>query len=113
MSECIFCKIVSQEIPAPLIYEDDVCVAFNDLNPQAPTHALVIPKAHCEKIGDYEEKDATLVAGVMLAACKVAKQLGVGDGFRLVTNNGAAAGQSVFHWHVHVLGGRAMSWPPG
>lgn len=113
MPDCIFCKIADRQIGATPVYEDDECIAFHDLNPQAPVHVLVIPKEHTGKIGDYSDADEHIVAHVLLVACKVAKQLGVGEGFRLVTNNGASAGQSVFHWHVHLLGGRAMGWPPG
>ncbi len=113
MSDCLFCRIAAKQIPAKLVYEDDATVAFHDLSPQAPVHVLVIPKAHHADVSACTADDPTLAAQVLAAAVQVAQQLGVGDGFRLVTNNGAAAGQSVFHWHVHVLGGRAMNWPPG
>lgn len=113
MADCIFCKIAVGEIPSRIIYEDDECLAFHDVSPKAPVHVLVIPKAHTEKIADYGDGHERLIGHIMLVACRVAKELGVGDGFRLVTNNGALAGQSVYHWHLHVLGGRPFAWPPG
>jgi histidine triad (HIT) family protein len=113
MSNCIFCKIAAKEIQSEIVYEDDTCVAFRDAAPQAPVHVLVVPKNHTEHIADYSESDAQLIGHIHLVACRVAQDLGVGDGFRLVTNNGSTAGQSVFHWHVHILGGRRMNWPPG
>lgn len=109
----IFAKIIDREIPADIVYEDDLCLAFRDINPQAPTHVLVIPKKGIPMLSDAKDDDALLLGHLMLAAAKVAEQEGIGAGYRLVVNNGAAAGQTVFHLHVHVLGGRAMSWPPG
>lgn len=113
MSDCLFCKIANKQIPANLVHEDADTVAFHDLNPQAPVHVLVIPKAHHADVSACAAADPMLAARVLATSCTVAQQLGVGDGFRLVTNNGASAGQSVFHWHVHVLGGRPFTWPPG
>lgn len=115
MSDCIFCKIVAGEIPATLVYEDEHAVAFRDINPQAPTHVLVIPRAHVASLGDAADGDEReLLGNVMLAAARVAAQEGLREGgYRTVINNGAGAGQSVFHLHAHVLGGRRLSWPPG
>jgi histidine triad (HIT) family protein len=114
MSECIFCKIVARTIPAALLYEDDLVVAFDDVNPQAPTHTLVIPRTHVGSMTDLQESDAGLLGRLMLVGNKIAKQKGIaGDGYRLVVNTGAHGGQSVFHLHLHVLGGRHLAWPPG
>jgi len=112
--ECIFCKIVDGQIPADLIYQDDSIVAFRDINSQAPTHVLIIPKKHIEKISDLNEEDAGLVGKMVLVAKKIAEDEGVSEsGFRLVFNNNKDAGQEVFHIHLHLLGGRKFSWPPG
>ncbi len=113
MSDCIFCKIVSGEIPANKLYEDDDLLAFWDMHPQAPTHFLVIPKKHIKGPGDVGSEDAALIGKLVERAGKLAKENGIGSGFRLVMNNGADAGQTVFHIHMHVLGGRKMQWPPG
>jgi histidine triad (HIT) family protein len=114
MSECIFCKIVARTIPAALLYEDDLVVAFDDVNPQAPTHTLVIPRKHVGSMIELQESDAGLLGRLMLVGNKIAKQKGIaGDGYRLVVNTGAHGGQSVFHLHLHVLGGRHLAWPPG
>ena len=109
----IFGKIIAREIPADIVYEDDQCIAIRDINPQAPVHVLVIPKKEITRLSDAAPEDQALLGHLMLAACKIAKQLGVGDAFRLVVNNGAEAGQSVFHIHLHILGGRRLGWPPG
>jgi len=109
----LFGKIVRREIPADIVYEDDLCLAFRDINPQAPTHVLLIPKKEIDKLSSARGDDQALLGHLMLAAGKVAKQLGVGDAFRLVVNNGAQAGQSVFHLHLHILAGRKLEWPPG
>ncbi len=109
----IFGKVISREIPAQIVYEDDLCLAFRDINPQAPTHVLVIPKKEIPRLIDATEEDSALLGHMMIAAGKVARELGVGDAFRLVVNNGADAGQSVFHLHMHILGGRGFKWPPG
>lgn len=109
----LFSKIVAREIPADIVYEDEHCLAFRDINPQAPIHVLLIPKREIPKLADAGEGDAALLGHLMLAAGKVARQLGVGDAFRLVVNNGAGAGQTVFHLHLHLLAGRPLHWPPG
>ena len=112
MSETIFSKIIDREIPADIIYEDDLCLAFKDVNPQAPTHFLVIPKKPIPKLSDAEQGDKELLGHLLLVAGQVAGEQGLED-FRLNVNNGAGASQTVFHLHVHVLGGRPVSWPPG
>lgn len=112
MSETIFSKIISREIPADILYEDDHCLAFRDVNPQAPTHFLVIPKKPIAKLADATEDDQSLLGHLLLTSNRVAAQQGLTD-FRLNVNNGAGASQTVFHLHVHVLGGRPFSWPPG
>lgn len=112
MSETIFSKIIKREIPATIIYEDDLSLAFRDVNPQAPVHFLVIPKKPIVKLSDTTTEDQALLGHLLLVASKVAAQEGL-TGFRLVTNNGAEAGQTVFHLHIHVLGGRSLDWPPG
>ena len=109
----IFSKIIKREIPADIVYEDEHCLAFRDINPQAPTHVLLIPKKAIARLIDATPEDEALLGHLVLAANNVARQLGVGDAFRLVINNGAEAGQSVFHLHLHILGGRHMTWPPG
>ena len=109
----IFSKIIAREIPAKIVYEDDLCLAFHDVNPQAPTHVLLIPKKEIPRLVDAQSDDAALLGHLMITANKIARQLGVGDAFRLVVNNGADAGQSVFHLHLHILAGRAFKWPPG
>lgn len=109
----LFGKIIRREIPADIVYEDELCLAFRDVNPQAPTHVLVIPKQEIPRLADAQPGDQALLGHLLLAAGKVARQLGVGDAFRLAINNGAGAGQSVFHLHLHVLAGRPFQWPPG
>ena len=112
--ECIFCKIIKKEIPTSFIYEDTEVVAFNDISPQAPTHVLIIPKKHIERMSDIKEEDSNLIGKMVLVAKKLAKDNGITDsGFRLVFNNNKDAGQAVFHIHLHLLGGRKFSWPPG
>lgn len=112
MSETIFAKIINREIPADIIHEDDQCLAFRDVNPQAPTHFLVIPKKPIAKLSDSGSDDQPLLGHLLLVASQVAKAEGLED-FRLNINNGAGASQTVFHLHIHVLGGRSFSWPPG
>ncbi len=114
-SSCIFCRIVAGEIPAKLVYEDEQCVAFHDLNPQAPVHILVIPRRHIASLADARSpEDEAALGHVMLVAARVAEEQGLSaEGFRTVINTGAGAGQSVFHLHAHVLGGRPLAWPPG
>ena len=109
MSDTIFGKIISGEIPSEFIYEDEHCVAINDISPQAPVHVLVIPKRGIPRLVDAEADDQALLGHLMLAAGKVARQLGVDDAFRLIVNNGAGAGQTVFHLHLHILAGRAFA----
>ena len=114
MTDCLFCKIAAGEIPARLEYEDDEIVAFHDVNPQAPTHLLVIPRRHVATLLDTDESDSALLGRMQRVAVELARKLGLDErGFRLVTNCLEDAGQSVFHIHLHVLGGRTMGWPPG
>ncbi len=110
--DCIFCKIAAKEIPGQIVHEDEVTVAFRDVNPAAPTHVLIIPREHVARVSDLEEKHAGLVGRLFLAARKIAAAEGLED-YRLVMNCGEGAGQSVFHIHLHLLGGRRMTWPPG
>ncbi len=113
MDNCIFCKIASKEIPSKLVYEDDFVVAFYDLNPKAPTHLLLIPKKHIEKLSDLTEGDSALSGKMLLAIGFVAEKAGIKEnGFRVVVNNGKYAGQEVFHLHFHILGGKQMGWTP-
>jgi len=114
MSDCLFCKIAARTIPAALVYEDELVVAFDDINPQAPTHTLVIPRKHVTSIVELQDADVALLGRLLLAGNKIARQKGIVDtGYRFVVNTGAHGGQSVFHLHLHVLGGRHMGWPPG
>lgn len=114
MSDCLFCKIAAGEIPAQLAYEDDEIVAFHDVNPQAPVHLLVIPRRHVATLLDTGDDDAGLLGRLQLVGIELARRAGLDErGFRLVTNCLEDGGQSVFHIHLHVLGGRAMRWPPG
>jgi histidine triad (HIT) family protein len=110
----IFARIIRKEIPVDVVFEDDLCLAFHDINPVAPVHILVIPKKPIEKLSDVKTEDKDLLGHLMLTAAKIAasRNLDAG-GYRLVINNGASAGQTVFHLHIHILGGRAMEWPPG
>ena len=113
-SDCLFCKILSGDIPAELVYESDTAVAFRDINPQAPTHVLVIPRKHISTINDITAEDEAIVGSLYTAAREIAAAEGIADdGYRAVMNCNEGAGQSVFHIHLHVLGGRPMSWPPG
>ena len=112
MSDCLFCKIIAGEIPSNKVYEDDQVFAFYDIDPQAPTHFLVIPKEHIASCGEVTAENAGVVAHIFEVIAKVTKELGVEE-FRVVSNCGASAGQSVHHLHFHVLGGRDMTWPPG
>ena len=114
MSEkTLFSRIIDREIPSEIIYEDERCIAFRDVSPQAPLHALVVPRNPIPKLADAGEGEAALLGHLLLVAAKVAAAQGFGEAFRLVVNNGSGAGQTVFHLHVHVLGGRAFRWPPG
>ena len=114
MGECVFCRIVKKEIPAKVIHEDEQVVAFEDLNPQAPVHILVIPKAHLATLNEVGQDQAGLIGRVVATAVGIAADKGLGEsGYRLVANCQAAAGQSVFHIHFHLMGGRNFQWPPG
>lgn len=115
MSEdCIFCKIINREIPGDIVLETDTLLAFRDINPQAPTHVLIIPRRHIPTLEDLEDGDSGLMGRIMLAAQQVARQEGIAeDGYRTVFNCGHNGGQDVYHIHLHVLGGRRMQWPPG
>ena len=113
MSETLFTKIINREIPAEIVYEDDDCLCFQDVNPKAPVHYLLVPKKHIRRLIDAETDDQALLGHLMLKAGQIAAEAGFGDAFRLVINNGPGAGQSVFHLHIHILAGRTMGWPPG
>ena len=113
MSECLFCRIVAGSIPADVVLETDRVLAFRDIDGQAPTHVLVVPRDHHADVAAVTDADPALLADVLQAAVAVARQEGLSDGYRLVANTGADGGQSVGHLHVHVLGGRRLSWPPG
>jgi len=114
MEGCIFCRIAAGSAPANVVLADDDVVAFHDLTPRAPTHVLVIPRRHIASLADAVAEDGGILGTLMLAAAEVARRTGIADGgYRVVTNCGAGAGQSVFHIHLHVLGGRRFSWPPG
>ena len=114
MSDCLFCKILDGEIPCDRVYENDQVIAFRDVNPQAPTHILVIPRKHISTVNDLTADDKNIVGEMMLAAQVIAKQEGIEEsGYRLVMNCNEGAGQTVFHIHLHILGGRRMNWPPG
>ena len=109
----IFQKIADKEIPARLVHEDDLCVAFHDAAPQAPIHILIVPRQLIARIGEAQASDQALLGHLLMVAGQVARQLGLAKGFRLVINHGPDGGESVPHLHVHLLGGRALSWPPG
>ena len=116
MSEpnCLFCRIINAEIPAEVVHQDELAIVIRDINPQAPTHLLVIPKEHIESLDDASRKHEPLLGQLLRVAARMANAEGLTEGgYRTVINNGAGAGQSVFHLHVHVLGGRPMNWPPG
>ena len=114
MSGCLFCRIAAKEAPATIVHEDDEIVAFRDLHPQAPVHLLIIPRRHVASLGEAGHDDAGLLGRILLVARDLAVREGIdAGGWRLVTNRGRGAGQSVFHLHFHLLGGRDMEWPPG
>ena len=113
MTDTIFAQIINRQIPADIVYEDDECLAFRDVNPQAPVHILVIPKQPIARLVEAGADHQALLGRLLLTANQVAREQGVDDAFRLVVNNGAEAGQSVFHLHLHILGGRPFTWPPG
>lgn len=111
-SKTLFSKIIDREIPASIVYEDDVCVAFNDINAQAPVHILLVPRKEITKLSTADRNDQSILGHMLTVAPAIAKEAGLED-FRLVINNGESAGQSVFHLHMHILGGRTLQWPPG
>jgi len=112
--DCIFCNIINGEIPSVKVYENEYVYAFNDISPVAPVHVLIISKEHIESINDINEENADAISKIYLAAAEIAKQLGIdSSGYRIVTNCGEAAGQTVHHIHFHLLGGRDLAWPPG
>ena len=113
MSDTIFQKIIDKELPADIVYEDESCLAFKDINPVAPIHILIIPKKRIEKISDSNTEDKELLGHLFLVAGNIARDLGIEDAFRLVVNNGAGAQQTVFHLHIHLIAGREFNWPPG
>ena len=113
MKDTIFTKIINKEIPADIVHEDDLCLAFRDINPQAPVHILIIPKKPLQKLNDAAAGDQGLLGHLMLVMQQIAAKEGVADAFRLVLNNGEGAGQEILHMHFHLLAGRPFSWPPG
>lgn len=112
-ADTIFDKIIRREIPADIVYEDDLCLAFRDITPQAPTHILVIPKKSIAKLSEAQAEDEALLGHLLLAVSKIAKQEKLDEGYRVVINTGEGGGQTVFHLHLHLLGGRDFGWPPG
>jgi len=113
MSETLFTKIINRQIPAEIVYEDEHCFAIKDINPQAPVHLLLIPKKPIDRLSNAQADDQALLGHMMLAVGTITRQLNIENAFRLAINNGADAGQSVFHLHMHILAGRALKWPPG
>ena len=114
MADCLFCKVIAREIPGQIIYEDDTLMAFTDINPQAPLHALIVPRRHIATLNDLEPGDDGLVGSMLRRAAALAREQGYAErGYRTVFNCNREAGQSVFHIHLHVLGGRPLTWPPG
>jgi histidine triad (HIT) family protein len=114
MADCLFCKIINRQIPASIVFEDDRMIAFNDINPQAPTHVLVVPKRHIGSLTDLTAEDDALVGEVVRRAAAIANERGItAGGYRTVFNTNRDAGQTVFHIHLHLIGGRKMAWPPG
>lgn len=113
MDNCLFCKIIKGEIPSEKVYEDDLCYAFKDINPVAPVHVLVIPKEHIASCGEITAENSAVVAHIFEVISKLAKELDLNEGFRVISNCGEAAGQTVFHLHFHLLGGRQFGWPEG
>jgi histidine triad (HIT) family protein len=113
MTDTLFTKIINRQIPSDIIYEDELCIAIKDINPQAPVHLLLIPKKPIDQLVNAQAEDHALLGHLLLTAAKIARQLKVADSFRLVINNGEQSGQSVFHLHLHLLAGRPFHWPPG
>ena len=113
MTDTLFARIISRQIPADIVYEDELCLAFKDINPQAPVHLLLVPKKPLDMLSNAKPEDQALLGHLLLAAGKIARQFGIDGAFRLVINNGEESGQSVFHLHLHILAGRPFRWPPG
>jgi histidine triad (HIT) family protein len=114
MSDCLFCKIVAGTIPSKTVYEDELCLAFHDINPQAPIHVVIVPRKHIATLNDVTLNDRVIAGNLMFAAANIAKTLGFDEaGYRVALNTNKDAGQTVFHIHLHVLAGRQLSWPPG
>jgi len=114
MSDCLFCRIAAKEIPAKIVFEDALCLAFDDINPQAPHHVLIIPRSHFATLDDMPASEEAVLGHLMIVATRLARERGIAkSGFRLVANCQSAAGQSVFHVHLHLMGGRSFHWPPG
>lgn len=111
--DCLFCKIVAGQIPSKKVYEDDKVFAFEDINPQAPTHVLIVPKQHLKGLKEAQPEDAEMLGYLQLIAAKIGRERKIEDSYRTVYNVGPGAGQSVFHLHLHLLGGRGLKWPPG
>ena len=112
-ADCLFCKIAAKKIPSKLVYEDDEVFAFEDIGPQAPTHILICPRKHFASLNDATQEDQIVLGKLQLVAAQLARKLNLQQGYRTVVNNGEGAGQSVYHLHLHLLGGRAFRWPPG
>lgn len=114
MSDCVFCRIVNHTLPSKIVHEDELVLAFEDVNPQAPVHVLIIPKRHVRSVEELGKADSGLLGHLVLTCSKVAREKGIAQsGYRLVANTGFDGGQTVFHLHLHLLGGRRMTWPPG
>jgi histidine triad (HIT) family protein len=113
LTDCLFCRIIKKELPSDIVYEDDDVLAFRDVKPQAPVHVLIIPKRHIASLADLTEQDKDAMGHAMFCASRLARDLGISEGYRVVVNCGKDAGQSVFHIHMHLLGGRSLGWPPG
>ena len=114
MLDCLFCKVINREIPGSIVYEDERVLAFNDINPQAPTHVLIVPKRHVESLNELRAADDQIIGELVRRAAAIAKERGISvGGYRIVFNTNRDAGQSVWHLHLHLLGGRTMTWPPG
>ena len=111
--DTIFSKIIRREIPADIVYEDDLCLAFKDITPQAPTHILIIPKKPIPKLADAQEEDKALLGHLLFTVSEIARQASLSNGYRVIVNTGEDGGQTVFHLHLHLLGGRSLGWPPG
>jgi histidine triad (HIT) family protein len=112
-ADCLFCRIAAKKIPSKIVYEDDDVFAFEDISPQAPTHVLICPRKHFASLDEARPEDQSLLGKLQLVAAQLARKRSLLEGYRTVMNNGAGAGQSVFHLHLHLLGGRAFRWPPG